>query len=181
VARRVQASRVLSGSVALGSVEETTYTVGVVAASMLLGGMHRGWFGLGVLRWVRVCCGMETTIVLGTESDQRGHGGMNYDSASYGRAWCGQSGQVFENHTRAGTGPDQRWRCGMYRGLTVLVTVSQVGLCHGWVRLEPPRGRRGSGFDAGWWDAVMCCKSLPGKARQGRARLGSARQGQPPW
>lgn len=24
-----------------------------------------------------------------------------------------------------------------------------------WVLKKPPRGRRGSGFDAGWWDELL--------------------------
>lgn len=55
----------------------------------------------------------------------------------------------------------------MYRVLMVLVTAPQVGLCHGLVRLEPPRGRRGFGFNAGWWDVL----------RHGQSGLVSARHG----
>jgi hypothetical protein len=50
MASLVEMRRDMTWSVLAVFVMETTYTFGVVAASMLLGGMHRGWFGLGVLR-----------------------------------------------------------------------------------------------------------------------------------
>ena len=61
----------------------------------------------------------------------------------------------FLNHARAGTGLDQRQRRGMNHGVAFLWfdRVWRVRVCCVRARfIKPPRGRRGSGFDAGWWD-----------------------------
>lgn len=77
------------------------------------------------------------------------------------------------NHARAGTGLDQRQRRGMQLGLAMQCVLRLVGFLQCSSRQDrfscgnkPPRGWRGSGFDAGWWDALghgaagRCCAWL---------------------
>ena len=67
----------LAGLVMACQVTETTYTVGVVAASMPQGGMNQGKLGHG---WLRPVVSMlfwsRNHHRLGTEADRRGRGGM---------------------------------------------------------------------------------------------------------
>ena len=122
----------------------------------------------------------------GTVPDQRGRCGMNRGLAGSVTSRCDRSCCVrawrgvidHGNHARAGTGLDQRQRRGMDFGLQRSVALGCVaawrvelgcgkfGCGMAWL-LKPPRGRRGSGFDAGWWD-----RSGYGQARQGTAGRG---------
>jgi hypothetical protein len=121
VSRRGKACGGRFGCGMVRRVMETTYTVGVVAASMPQGGMQ-----FGLLRLVSVCrVGLGRVSNhprLGTEADRRGRGGIvraRLIGAMPGEvSWCVLMHVLFGrgdlcNQARVGTVPDQRRRLGI--------------------------------------------------------------------
>lgn len=156
----------------------TTYTVGVVAASMLQGGICLG--GLGsvmtspVLFWL---CVARTTIVLARRPINAAVVGSHMArQITFGQFLVGQCSlrrvasrlaalrQVrlrSGNHTRAGTVPDRRGRCGLDHGMArsgVLRPVNAGRCLEGQVAegpvYKPSSCRHGAGSTPAAWDGL---------------------------
>jgi hypothetical protein len=140
---------------------ETTYTVGVVAASMPQGGMNFGDARLGgSSRIASVFVESWNHHRVGTEADRRGRGGIQFgrDGARQDMA---RSDEFWKPHPcRHGSRStrevwDAFWRVLVLRGGSMLVSVGSVMVCQvafGQVK-QPSSCRHGAGSTPAAWDA----------------------------